>query len=98
MVRFKRKKTYSRFFGISVFAAISILAVIANNNDESFSASNYSAGLSGSHFTQYFLSILPNGNHNLLLWVAIIILFTLLGFLFGRFIDKKKAKYVIVDN
>ena len=101
MIRFERKKIYSRFFGIAFFLGSSILAIfsfLSSSTDNLIVRSNFEASLTGNQFVQVVLIFLQSYKHNLIWWVIVIIFFTLLGFFLGRLIDAKKLKNIDVKR
>ena len=94
MVKFERKKTYSKFIALIFFISTSFLGtfIIMNNTDSSFFAPSYRAELIGGQNNPTFFSI---NKDSFLLWSAIIIVSTLLGFYIGRLIDIKRSEYFV---
>jgi len=100
MIKFEIKKTYSRALALTFFALTAMLAVfvVFASNNALFATPSYSASLTGNQLTQYALNFLLSQKNNFLWWLAVIVFFTLLGFLCGRFIDAKRSKYIKING
>jgi hypothetical protein len=101
MVRFKRKKIYSRAISLMVFLYLSTMALVVVFVNLDNSVILGTAALTESQTDNIFNSaalILSNTNsQNIIFWALIIIITTLLAFLLGRYLDKRFGKYYCVN-
>ena len=96
MVKFERKRTYSRIVALIFFVSTSFLAtiVILNNTDSSF----YQAGLIGGQFSQDNSAFFSVNKNNVMWWSVAILFLTLVGFFCGRLIDIRRSEYIKINS
>jgi len=101
MVRFKRTKIYSKTIALMVFLYVTVLAILSIfvNTDNSIILSTAALTVNATdNFIGSASLIFSNTSlENILFWTSIILLATLLAFLFGKRLDKIYGKYYCVD-
>jgi len=100
VIKFKKEKIYSQIFASIFFTTIVILAmfIISSDTNSLLFTSNSQAGLTENQSVQYILTFLVSHKYNFIWWIAVVIFFTILGFLCGRFIDNRRAKYIKINS
>jgi len=101
MVRFKRKKTYSRSLTWLAFLTIVILAIVVLFMDSPASVILGTAALTAAPNDTVFDSaalIVSNADaQTVVLWIIAVLAATATAFLAGRFLDKRYGKFVCIN-